>query len=451
MRISKVARFLVSALLIVAILGLLNAAASYALVPHGSKSEIAWTDFEAEDAIDTLYIGTSITEHSFDPYALDEHLGTRSFNLATPDQTLEESLLGIRSAYERFGIKRVVMALQFTCLQEGLSNKPGDAFMSNRARFVPLQETLASDFWLLTSKNAAKETASLNMPFPWIFNHVGMNFNAIASNVEMKRTRVPLAQAAQLNEPGYKYVGKGYGNHTGTLDYNSDAVALFGEVEDIESLGIDPMKVQTLHEICEYCSSHEIELVCVGAPVPVFNILAYRETYFPYQQVMIDALAKYGIAYHDFNLAKPELFATSHEYFTDNLHLNFAGTEAFDKSFMTYLDMRKAGQDVDGLFYTPKEFLDSIDYIDATMTDAVSLGDAVKVSARALAGPKVEVQYQYWVSYDGQNWQLVQDYSDHDTCTFVPQSRGVITVRACARRSLLNVDYEYYQDATLLY
>lgn len=451
MRTSKALRFVVCAVFVVAILGAFNAAATYLLVPYGSDSEVAWTELDSQENVDTLYIGTSISERSFDPYALDEHFGTRSFNLATPDQTLEESLIGIQSAYERFGIKRVVMALQFTCLQEGLSNKPGDAFMSNRARFVSLQDALASDFWLLTSKGAAKETASINMAFPWIFNHVKLSRDAISANIDMKARHIPLAEATELNDPGFKYVGKGYGNYSFALDYNGDGVALFGEVEDIESLGIDQMKIDTLHEICDYCASHEIELICVGAPVPVFNLIAYQDTYFPYQRVMIDVLSQHGIAYHDFNLAKPELFATSHEYFADNLHLNFAGTDAFDKSFMRYLDMRAAQEDVDRFFYTPEQFLDSIDYIDATRTDAKSIGDAVEVNAHAFTGPNVSVQYQYWVSYDGQAWELVQDYSDSETCTFTPKTRGVITVRACARRSLLNVDYEHYQDATLLY
>lgn len=451
MRISRIAKFALSAIAVIALLAAFNAALSFALVPYGSKSEVVWTQFDAQEEIDTLFVGTSLTARALDPNAFDARYGTHSFNLATPNQTLEESLIGIQTAYERFHIGHVIIAFEYTCMQTGIPNKLGDAYLSQRSRFVSPAQAIAANWWLLTQKGASEQTASINALFPWVFNRVSYTPDAIRDNIAAKRDGMGLIEASEAGEPGWKYYGKGYGNYTEALDYNSEKVALFGEQEHFETFRFDQSKIDTLNELCDYCAANDIELTVIAPPIPVFNVLAYAENYFDNEQVVADILARHGIEYHDFTLAKPELFTTSHAYFLDNSHLNVAGAEAFDLSLMRYMDMQRAEEDVNGLFYSPEEFLASVDYIDATMTDAVSTGDGVMITACALAGPSVSVEYQYWVSYDNANWELVQDYTPQSTCTFVPAEHGTINVRACARKAGGSADYDYYQDATLLY
>ncbi len=451
MRISRIAKFLLALIVTCLLIAAFNIAATFALEPYGTKSEIAWTEFDAQEEIDTVFVGTSISARSLDPNAFDDHYKTHSYNLSTPNQTLEESFIGLQTAYDRFHVKHAVIALEYTCLQTGLANNPGDAFMTKRASVVSLPDTLKADWWLLVNKGAAQQSSSLNTPFPWISNHINFTMSELKENVTLKTDGSGMIDAAEALDPGWKYLGKGYGNYESELDYNSSMVSLFGEQEHLDTFTFDQSKIDTLNDMCAYCAKNDIELVIVAAPIPAYNIIAYADSFFDNEQVVRDILANYGIQYYDFTLAKPELFENSHSYFVDNTHLNAVGARAFDTSLMHYIDMLRANEDVSALFYSPEEYLSSIDYIDATTTKAKSTAAGIEITATAYAGPSVSVEYQYWVSYDSENWELVSDYSPQSTCTFLPRKHGKISVRACARKAGSNVDYDYFQDASVLY
>lgn len=100
-----------------------------------------------------------------------------------------------------------------------------------------------------------------------------------------------LPAAVEAMEPGWIYFGKGYGNKYAQLDYNSKDVALFGELEKIGDALLDEAAIAGVREICSYCADHDIELIVVNVPIPVFNIHGYGQFYVDSQQAVSDMLA----------------------------------------------------------------------------------------------------------------------------------------------------------------
>ena len=94
-RLRKAISTLVVAILMIAMFGTLN----FALELKGTKSNIVWTNFEQSENLDMVYIGTSIAASSFNPNLIDDEYGSSSANMASPMQKIEETYLGIQSAY----------------------------------------------------------------------------------------------------------------------------------------------------------------------------------------------------------------------------------------------------------------------------------------------------------------------------------------------------------------
>ena len=209
-RLKKLLSAIVIAALMIGLFGALN----FALELKGTKSNMVWTNFAQAEDLDTIYIGTSVAASSFNPNLIDDELGTSSANMASPLQKLDETYLGIQSAYERFGIKRVVMTLDFTTLQLNETPNLGSAYLTQRGRVVGLSQYLSSAAWLIAEKGAASAPGSINMLFPWISNHPAWKdgITGIKRNIGTKLDGSSVASAVEAMEPGWIYFGKGYGN-----------------------------------------------------------------------------------------------------------------------------------------------------------------------------------------------------------------------------------------------
>lgn len=56
--------------------------------------------------------------------------------------------------------------------------------------------------------------------------------------------------------------------------------------------------------------------------------------------------------------------------------------------------MLDEGRDTSGLFYTPEEYLATIDYISAVKASAMSSEDGIEIRGNAFAGEGVDVEYK---------------------------------------------------------
>ncbi len=449
-RLKKLVSALVIAVLMIGVLGVAN----FALELKGTKSNIVWTNFEQSEDLDMIYIGTSVAASSFNPNLIDAEYGSNSANMASPLQKVEETYLGIQSAYERFGVKRVVMTLDFTTLQLSETPNLGSAYLTQRGRVIGPTQYLASTAWLIADKGAAGVPGSINMAFPWISNHPTWKdgIGGIKRNIETKLDGSTVAQAVEAMEPGWTYFGKGYGNKYAQLDYDSKDVALFGELEKIETLSFEEAAIEGVREICVYCAEHDIELIVVNVPIPVFNIHGYGQFYVDSQQALAALLGDMGVTYYDFAYAKPELLQLDPADFYDNQHLNAIGADKFSMAFVTFLDMLDAGKSTDGLFYTPEEYLATIDYVSAVKASATSAEDGIHITGNAFAGSGVEVEYQMFAKpVASDEWQLVRDYAPSSEAIWNPDARGTYDIRVNVRARGSDVDYDHFNTAEVIY
>lgn len=71
MRIIKGIKVIVFVFLFIVI----NLLLSYLLVKANGPSEVMWKDFRKTEKIDTVYLGSSFSQMTFNPYIIDEATG----------------------------------------------------------------------------------------------------------------------------------------------------------------------------------------------------------------------------------------------------------------------------------------------------------------------------------------------------------------------------------------
>lgn len=76
----------IKVILFVILFILMNLLLSYFLVKANGPSEVMWKDFRKTEKIDTVYLGSSFSQMTFNPYIIDENTGWNSFNMGTPGQ-----------------------------------------------------------------------------------------------------------------------------------------------------------------------------------------------------------------------------------------------------------------------------------------------------------------------------------------------------------------------------
>ena len=430
----------------------LNAAISYAIEPFGSKSEIAWTDYAKESDIDTVIVGTSLVQNAVDPALLDELYGCKSFNMATPSQTMEESLFAIQAAYEDHGIKRAILGVSSFAMQKGDPPSLGSAFLSNLSRVESAGQNLSVAQQVLLRYGGIAGQDSINALFPWIYNHVSLSPAGIAENVRSRLTQT-LYEAAVTVDPIWHYEGKGYGIYDVVIDYDADSLPFFSEDREdaTTGTGVEADRVRTLEDMCAYCNERGIQLIAVSVPMPVYNVVDGRG-YYELHDNLATAFSGAGQPYYDFNFARPELFESHSDYFVDTIHLNASGSRAFTESLARFLEARDAGDDLDALFYNAEEQRASVDHISAVFADATVDGSNVHVSARAAAGTGVDAEFQLCaLDRETQAWQVVSGWTADAEFDYAPEERGVVDLRVNARQVGSQADCERYRTLQVYY
>ena len=81
----------IKVILFVILFILMNLLLSYFLVKANGPSEVMWKDFRKTEKIDTVYLGSSFSQMTFNPYILDENTGWNSVTMGTPGRPLEQT------------------------------------------------------------------------------------------------------------------------------------------------------------------------------------------------------------------------------------------------------------------------------------------------------------------------------------------------------------------------
>ena len=410
-------------------------ALAFVLVPYGSKSAIMWHDLRQVGQLDTVYLGTSLVGRSVDPNLIDERLGTESFNMATPSQTLEDSYLGIEDAIKNHGVKRVVLGVEYAGLVSKADTKAG-VFVTEKAKGESLPEALRDLSIAIDAQTWLGDPAAISiLLFPWQIQHVDSLSEAV-QNVQMKLGGASIYEAGALDEAGWTYYGKGFGSTSSVNSYafGPDYYYInYYEIAGADSFNPDRMAV--LERICGLCADNGVELVLVTTPLSDAQIVSFGEQYGRFAEQLRAFADEHGAKFFDINLARPELFADSNAYYHDFQHMNYAGSQAFSEALAKLLAGIDAGAPVDDWFGSYADRIALVTQLASAGFESITAGeDAVRAVAASTIGPNAQVEYRFSVAPAGsKDFQVVQDFSTSKELTYTPPERGTYQVKVEAR------------------
>ena len=333
---------------------ILNMLLSFALEPARGASAIMWNSYYEQEEIDTIFIGSSLCQGTFDPYIFDEKLGVKSFNMGTPLQAVPQTVRALEVAIEDHNIKTVIFGMGFSTLKyEGLLEAEL-TFEKSRVREMGGVEGFVESMAYLWSEEIRASEKSIHYLFPWLYNREEISGDGMLANMKLK-----------LRQMQEKYFGipiednqifhKGYQNHDGMV-FNYDNMWETNTYRYYdEELNAEMMA--SLEEIMTICRQHEIELIVVNTPHPYFDVVSCYEFYEQNQNEVKKLCDRYGVDYYDFSLAKPEIYAAKAEYYSDYEHLNLEGSQVFCEQLCDFLIRRENGENMEEYFYSMEEFL----------------------------------------------------------------------------------------------
>lgn len=435
-------------LVFIALIMAMNEVCNFAFEPLEGASDVMWSDYMKEESLDMIYTGSSFSLRAFNPYVIDEILGTDSFNMGTPSQAINQTYVAIKTAIEEHDIDTVVLAINFSSLESDWPVAAKVAFYRAKAQNESFIDRVKDTLWFMLDEDNRGECTSINFLFPWIYNHVGLDRYNIMKNIKAKVTGVAESNISE-NDPESVYVGKGFGYYVGQVDYNSvgndNSFTSYTNVFSTEAF-------EVIRDIISVCKENEVELIAVNVPRPVFDVLSYGEEYAVKHDRLSQEFTENGVEYYDFNFVKPEIMEIKENYFVDMEHLNEEGANQFSAAFAKFLQIRDSGEDMNQYFYEPEEYLDTIDYITNTYFAATSQEHGVFIQANAYHGNGVEVEYEFslWDAATD-TYTVLREYDTDSEFLYKTEQEGSYHFCVKAREVGSDVDYDHYYKEEVEY
>jgi len=151
----------------------LNSIMSFLFVPADGASKKMWENYQKMESLDTVYVGSSVCQSTFNPVIIDEMIGTNSYNMGTPSQPIDLSYVAVETAIKEHSIKRVVLGFGYFTLTTQNSQQAEAAFIQAKSEQGTFHEAVLS-YADYIYQNIGK-SASVNFLLPWINNHVKFN------------------------------------------------------------------------------------------------------------------------------------------------------------------------------------------------------------------------------------------------------------------------------------
>lgn len=350
MRIFKV----IKGVAFLGVLVLMNLFLSFLLEPARGASELMWKQYYAEEEIDTLFIGSSLCQTSFDSYIFDEKMGVKSFNMGTPLQAMPQTARALEVAIEDHEIKTVIFGMGFSTLKYEPVEEAELTFEKARAREKGGMAGFIEGIKYIYSKEVRDDEKSINYLFPWLYNREDFSPSTMKRNATQKIQTLKDRLNGVESSAGDSY-HKGYVNETyHTVDYEYKWDGCSYRFYDQE---FDPEMMAEFEKIIKICKENEIDLIAVNTPHPTFDVISCYEFYDSNENEFKALCEKYDVDYYDFSLAKPEIFETRAENYADHEHMNKQGSEYFSACLSELLLRRADGEEMEQYFYDATEFI----------------------------------------------------------------------------------------------
>lgn len=431
---------------------LVNMLMTFLLTPYSSPSTEMWDGYyeNAGKELNMIYIGTSQCYESVNPLITDEITGLCSYNMGTNAQSLMDTERALEQAFSDHTLTDVTLILDYDCLMRGKERfaRPEASFIYAMNRHLPFKKRLQNALRFVTDPEYFTEPQSLNFWFPWLNNRSNMHFEYIWQNAYAKLTGI----SPEPDDVNNVRNSRGYKGFFGEINY--DTAGPMKKTTWKESK-ISDDAIAATDRICALCKDNGAKLTVVVTPVPVSAVLCFGEDYFTRLSWVSGYFEEHGVDFYDFNLARPELFDRKGDYFKDWIHLNDKGATAFSESIARLYQVQntqdKAAERA--LFYSPEEYLKSIDFVDSVYLKLSSNpGEGIQGSAIAYTGSDTEVEYEIQVrAENGSEYETIREYdTDPDfhydaqrsgTYYFLVNARKKGSSSLCDRYHTTSVDY----------
>ena len=406
--------FILRAIIVCVVILLVDVGLSYALVPYGSSTDLIFHDFYTaeEGSIDTLIIGPSYAM-DVNPLYLDEVLGSDSYSLSVYSQSLDSAVPLIRLAQEKHPLKRVILGLAFETFSTDAYPHSNISIMQTRLAHEPIArypEILGN---YIATEEFFYDAKSIAALFPWAYNHVDLNVQAVSDNLRRRAQYPDPLDAYAETDDGGVYFGQGHFSYDYQADFNTfEAMGAFDDVRWADFLA---RRIASLERAATYCEAAGIELDVVVVPRPDFQLLARRDNYGSIMGRVRDTVEAHGGTYLDFCLADPAFYHPADAEFSDREHLNFAGQERFSRVLGELLAAKDAGEDISSAFFTTEQVEERIARMEGISLLNLSVEHAATstiVRAVPYMRDGIRAEYEFYVLPQDGDWQLLRPYSE---------------------------------------
>ena len=446
-RVTKI----IYAIISVVLFFLLNSLLCFILIPPVGSSEKMWALYRQQQELDMVYTGTSLCYAAIDNSIIDSVLGTKSFNMATASQELNNTYEAIETAIKDHKIKRAVLTFSYLNLIEYNNVQAETCFFKERIKWLPFPQKIKESVKFAFDKKHFSKPTSINFLFPWIFSHVKFRPYRIIENTKDKMNK---------NTESYQ-------NIYNTINVSADCTLDYNTVGNENSKTVyvglkynfgkfTGEVFDQLEKIITLCKQNDVDLMLINPPKPRQDVLCYGEEYFTLNKFVNEYAKKQGFDYYDFNIIKPEIFENHEDYYSDFEHVNIKGQKAFSTALAKFILLRdeakETGTSLSYLFYTQDEYFETIKDIACIYFDLEQpSARQVDFTAHAYTGKNVTVLYQALVKKQSdKEFSVINNYSAQNIFTFIPKEAGTYTIRVNAKTSDSQKDYDRYYEQQIV-
>ena len=411
----------------IAVAILVNVGLTYALEPYGFYAELKWSLYrELEpESIDTIIVGSSYAQLCLHPAAIDETLGSTSFNMGMPAQSLDNSLICIKEAYEDHDIKRVILAASINSMIQTPWSYASVTFTQAKCQGEPIHEQIADWANFLTNPHYFGTGASIHALFPWTVTSVDKTPTKIWQNIQ-NRMNGDIRAAARWVDPKLWDCGQGFW----CAEYSGNLNLVGRDVTSLGYLGQDfnEINVNAMHEIGAYCQEKGIELVVVCSPRPDFDVLSYGEQYPRQMQEFQDIVESYGGVIIDGTLMHDDVYDPPETDFMDKEHISNTGSWRFGRVLGYAIKLWEDTGSLDEIMYgfdEWDEYCASVDCISLVNYDFTIEEGRIVLTATSYQGTDITPEYSWAFFDEDDNMTVLQDWTEDPNLVIETEGHGM--------------------------
>lgn len=294
--------------------------------------------YTQEENIDILLSGSSHCYRTLDPRITDGIFHANTFNIGSSAQEMDGSLALIKEAVKDNDVKQIYLEVYYDIAMQEPYEEREDL----------TQVYIVADY-MKPSINRVKYLLEASSKKHYVNSFILARRNweklfdiGYIKELVQKKNWDTYKDYAYIATDVETYEGKGY-----------VAVDMQGDTWSKQPFyTIDITKVSedyknSLQEIIDFCSKHDIELTLFSSTMPDFR-LANVGNYDEYIDFVDSLIEGTDVKYYDFNLCREEYLPVDETCFADYDHLNDKGSQMFSKVFAEFFTGQIAEED---LFY----------------------------------------------------------------------------------------------------